>query len=296
METKLEKLVVTVEEFLESIDARVPFFIAGGSVYSTINGSTHYDDIDVFFYNREDCESVVSKLAITDDSMQVTFGDDEPIISTKPQAYITANAVTVSSLLKSNLQRQIQFVKLYVGTVQEVFNTFDLNCSKLAFTSDRQFIQSDDYTQHITIDEKNINGVILTRYYKYKSKKGCDDVDAVALKQIVRFLVDNYERQFDTGYKGEPNIAGHTLLDNAISNVTTYSMPVAQYAHDYVMTKDVKVRLAIFSKSSPFMNATIKNPGDELYLFLMLRAIQHPKVYTCVMKDDIKLKYAEYFI
>jgi hypothetical protein len=295
VKTKLEKLVVTVEEFLESIDSRVPFFVAGGSVYSIINGSTQYDDIDVFFYNREECESVISKLDTSEHQVQI-ISDDAPVISTKPSAYITSNAVTVPSLLKSMLQRQIQFVKLYVGDVHEVLSTFDLNCSKLAFTSDRQFVQSDDYTQHITVDEKNINGAILNRYYKYKSKKGCDDIDAVTLKQIVRFLVDNFERQFDTGYKGEPNIAGHTLLDNAISNVTTYSMPVAQYAHDYVMTKDVKTRLAIFSKSSPFMNAKIENIGDELYLFLMLRAVQHPKVYACVMKDDIKLKYAEYFI
>ncbi len=295
METKLEKLVVTVEEFLESIDSRVPFFVAGGSVYSTINGSTHYDDIDVFFYNREDCDKVISKLDTSEHQIQIV-SDDAPVISTKPSAYITSNAVTVSSLPKSNLQRQIQFVRLYVGSVNEVLSTFDLNCSKLAFTSDRQFVQSDDYTQHITVDEKNINGAILNRYYKYKSKKGCDDVDAVALKQIVRFLVDNYKREFDTGYKGDPNIAGYTLLDNAISNVTTYSMPVAQYAHDYVMTKDVKTRLAIFSKSSPFMNAKIENIGDELYLFLMLRAFAHPKVYSCVMRDDIKMKYAEYFI
>lgn len=295
METKLEKLVVTVEEFLESIDSRVPFFVAGGSVYSTITDSTHYDDIDVFFYNREDCDKVISKLDTSEHQIQIV-SDDAPVISTKPSAYITSNAVTVSSLPKSNLQRQIQFVRLYVGSVNEVLSTFDLNCSKLAFTSDRQFVQSDDYTQHITVDEKNINGAILNRYYKYKSKKGCDDVDAVALKQIVRFLVDNYKREFDTGYKGEPNIAGYTLLNNAISNVTTYSMPVAQYAHDYVMTKDVKTRLAIFSRSSPFMNAKIENIGDELYLFLMLRAFAHPNVYTCVMKDDIKMKYAEYFI
>lgn len=291
----LERLVVTVEEFLESIDSKVPFFVAGGSVYSTINGSNHYDDIDVFFYNREDCEHVTSKLNVQT-SMSITFDDEDPVISTGPSAYITSNAVTVSSLTKSTLQRQIQFVKLHVGDVHEIFDKFDFNCSKVAFTSDRKFIKSADYTKHITIDERNINGMILTRYYKYKSKKGCKDQDNIALKRIIHFLIDNHTLVFDTGYVGEPNISAYELLNNALLHSPSLEMNIAQYAHDYILSKDAQTRINIFSKSESFRNATIDNVCDELYLFLMLRAFELPGIYSCAERKDVKEKYAEYFI
>lgn len=292
----LERLVLTVEDFLESINVKVPFFVAGGSVYSIINGRNHYDDIDVFFYNREDCDAVVSKLDVSD-GLVMTIGEEAPIVSTKPSAFVTSNAVTVTSLAKSILQRQIQFVKLHVGDVHEIFSKFDLNCSKVAFTSDRKFVKSADYTKHISVDEKNINGMILNRYYKYQAKKCCEDVDRGTLKQIIRFLVNNYDETFDTGYTNEPDIHGYTLIDNCIStSATEYSYNVAQYAHDFILTKDNHTRIDIYSKSKTFLNAKIDNMCDELYLQLMLRAIDHPKVYICKERPEVKEKYAEYFI
>lgn len=291
----LERLVVTVEEFLESIDSKVPFFIAGGSVYSIINGSNHYDDIDVFFYNRNDCENVTNKLNVQT-SMSITFNDEEPVISSGPSTYVTSNAVTVSALVKSSLQRQIQFVKLNVGTVHEIFNKFDLNCCKVAFTSDRKFIKGVDYTKHITIDERNINGMVLTRYYKYKSKKGCNDQNNISLKQIIRFLIDNHTLVFDNGYAGEPNISAYELLNTALLHSPSLEMNIAQYAHDYISTKNTQTRINIFSNAESFRNVTIDNVCDELYLFLMLRAVELPGIYSCVERKDVKEKYAEYFI
>ncbi len=295
METNLKKLVLTVEDFLESINVNVPFFIAGGSVYSTINGSNHYDDIDVFFYNREDCESVTNRLNVQTsmDVMDVTF-DEEPVIHTGPSAYITSNAISVQSLHRSVLARQIQFVKLHVGSVQDIFNKFDLNCSKVAFTSEQELIYGKEYTKNLTVDARNINGMILNRYYKYKSKKNCEDVGYESLKIIIKFLIDNYDKELDTGYTSEPAIHCYKLLNSALHN--TASARIAQYAHDYIVTKDELFRLGIFLNATAFMNMKIENRCDELYLYLMLRAIDIPEVYSCEMRQSVKQKYPEYFI
>lgn len=288
----LEKLVKTVDDYLESINVKVPFFIAGGSVYSVINDNNNYDDIDVFFYNREDCDAVITKIE-PDEQATITFEDDLTTITMKSNSYVTSNAVTVSSLAQSPLRRQIQFVKLHVGDVHDVMATFDFNCSKVAYTSDGKFVKSVDYTKHITIDEKNINGMILERYHKYKSKKDCKDDCNVAYKQIIRYLIDNYKTQFDTGYKMEPCVLGSALLDTAIRN--NY-IDISQAVHDYIQLKDVSTRLDIFSKLLVLLDKDIENMSDELYLFLLLRAMKNPVTHKCVDKQEVRLKYAEYFI
>lgn len=290
----LDKLIETVNDYLESIDVKVPFFVAGGSVYSTINGSNHYDDIDVFFYTREDCDAVTNKLKPIETTPFIVDDVTITTVTTNIDAYVTSNAVTVSSIPKSPLRRQIQFVKRHVGDVDDVFDTFDFNCSKVAFTSDGEFIKSFDYTKHITVNEKNINGMILDRYSKYKSKKGCADDDYVAFKQIIRYLIDNYNKQFDTGYTADPCIVGHAMLDNAIRNTSTF--PASQYVHDYIQTKPEAFRIDIFSKLPALLNIEINNISDELYLFLLLRAIKNPSIYKCNDKPNVRVKYAEYFI
>ena len=292
----LEKLVLTVEDFLESIDVNVPFFVAGGSVYSTINGSNHYDDIDVFFYNQRDCNLVASKLEVhVEDTAKVVFNPNEVIIDLSPKPFITSNAITVSALPKSVLQRSIQFIKLHVGDIQSVFKTFDFNCSKVAFTSAREFVKSDSYTKHITVDTKNINGMVFSRYFKYKSKKGCVDDDYAALKQIIEHLINNYTVVYDTGYKHEPSISGYKLIDDIVNQLNN-DVPVIQYIHDFISGKDDYVKIDLFSKIPCLMNKRIENPCDEFYLFLMLRAIEHPVIYKTPLKESVKLKYPEYFI
>lgn len=288
---QLEKLVKTVNDYLEELGVQVPFFVAGGSVYSVINDNNVYDDIDVFFYTREDCDAVINKLQPIEPTQ---FVDGDTItITMVAHSYITSNAVTVPSLAKSSLRRQIQFVKLHVGTVHDVMSTFDFNCSKVAYTSQCEFVKSADYTTHITVDEKNINGMVLERYHKYISKKGCKDDDYITYKQIIRYLINNCDVRFDTGYKTQPCIIGSELLENAIRNDF---IEIAQAVHDYIQTKDVPTRLNMFSKLPALLNKEIKDMSDELYLFLLLRSINMPSIYKCTDKQEVRLKYAEYFI
>lgn len=288
---QLEKLVKTVNDYLEELGVPVPFFVAGGSVYSTINDNANYDDIDVFFYTREDCDAVINKLQPIEPTK---FVDGDTItITMAAHSYITSNAVTVPSLPKSPLRRHIQFVKLHVGTVHDVMSTFDFNCSKVAYTSQGEFVKSVDYTTHITVDEKNINGMVLDRYHKYKSKKDCKDDEHATYKQIIRYFINNYDVQFDTGYKIQPCITGSELLENAIRND---SMAIAQAVHDYIQVKDTTTRLRIFSKLPSLLDKEIENISDELYLFLLLRAMKNPVLHKCEDKQEVRLKYAEHFI
>jgi len=288
---QLEKLVKTVNDYLEEIGVQVPFFVAGGSVYSVINDNNVYDDIDVFFYTREDCDAVINKISPYNQST-ITVDGDITTITCTANSYVTSNAVTVPSLAKSPLRRQIQFVKLYVGNVHDVMSTFDFNCSKVAYTSQGEFVKSTDYTTHITVDEKNINGLVLVRYHKYKSKKNCKDDDNITYKQIIRYLIDNYGVRFDTGYKIHPCITGAELLENTIKNDL---IDIAQAVHDYIQSKDVQTRLNIFHKLPALLDKEIKDMSDELYLFLLLRSMKMPQ-YKCTDKQEVRLKYAEYFI
>lgn len=288
---QLEKLVKTVNDYLEELGVQVPFFVAGGSVYSVINDNNVYDDIDVFFYTQEDCDAVINKLS-PDNQSAITFEGDITTITCTANSYVTSNAVTVPSLAKSPLRRQIQFVKLHVGDVHDVMSTFDFNCSKVAYTSQGEFVKSVHYTTHITVDEKNINGMVLERYHKYKSKKNCKDDDNVTYKQIIRYLINNCDVRFDTGYKAQPCITGTELLENAIRNDF---IEIAQAVHDYIQSKDVPTRLNIFSKLPALLDKEIKDMSDELYLFLLLRSIKMPQ-YKCTDKQEVRLKYAEYFI
>jgi len=57
IQERLNGLVDVVKERLNYEKTGVKFFIAGGSVFSSLNNST-YNDIDVYLYNSKDLKKV----------------------------------------------------------------------------------------------------------------------------------------------------------------------------------------------------------------------------------------------
>lgn len=286
VQSTLRKMVEHVKVKLLSVGVKVPFFIAGGSVYSTMHGKTNFNDIDVFFYDQYGYDTVRNAFSVAE---QIEF-ESVNAMSVKGQIFVGPYSY------------KLQFVKLHVGSVEEVFQTFDFNCSMCAIESNFNIIISDKNNDKITVNTKNINGLTVVRYDKYIFTKGATDPGERTLKVIINHLVDNYQNKYDTSYEHAPTVSGRELLDQCLSR--SIDLEMSQYLHDCIASRALPERLHIFSDLHVLIKKSISNQCDEYKLFKMLAKINtgifwqsHP-----LFGDDfeeerrIKEKYAEYFI
>ena len=275
----LNDLVQEVDRYFALNGVQVPYFIAGGSVFSILNGSNHYSDIDVFFYNEIDFQ-----LAANSTINQIT--------------YETENAISFNPKYAPNIK--LQFIKLHTGHVTDVMKTFDLNCSKCAYTSDRKLILSPDYSKEIKVDTATMNGLTLSRYFKYTRDKKATDPNNETLHTILRHLVDNFKIKFGMSYEGVDPLYGIKVIELFMPSFK--SLEPIQYIHDYVMSKDEKFRMNFFGNANKLFDYRVKDACDEYKLFEILRLMKSDLLYkkTDRFYDDedkrIKLKYAEFFI
>lgn len=284
--TTLGDLVKEVKSFLAQRNINVPFFIAGGSVYSIMNNNRNYGDIDVFLYNNDDYETIANAL--------------------RPDATIeTKNAITMDATKDQPFfaspfaSRTLQFIRLHVGTVEEVLDTFDFNCSRRAITSDNKLYVDDD-SKYIKVHTKNINASIYSRYLKYVNNKKAEDLNHSTIKVIMSYFIDNYKQEYDYGYDSEYKATALDLLLQIVRNPQFSSH--TQFVHDYVASKDLQSRLDIFAKLTTFSNYRIENRCDECRLFQLISQIETDMVFKKTNRyydaEDkrVMLKYAEYFV
>jgi hypothetical protein len=281
--TTLGNIVKEVKSYLAQRHINVPFFIAGGSVFSIMNGNINYSDIDVFLYNIDDYETIANAVRLN------------AVIETK-------NAITVHNkdgALPFSATRTIQFIRLHVGSIEEVFDTFDFNCCRRAITSDNKLYVDDD-SKFIKVYTKNINASVYSRYLKYVNNKKAEDRNNATIKVIMRHLIDHYSEIYDYGYDDEYKATALDLLVQIIRN-PQFSKH-AQFVHDSVVEKDIPTRLEIFSKLTTFSNFRIENRCDECRLFELISQLDSDVVFKVKNRyfdeDDnrVKLKYAEYFV
>lgn len=276
---KLEKIVKDIKNVLESSNVQVPFFIAGGSVYSIISCNDQYEDIDVFFYNREDCEKVTSN----------------PDWTSKAAAN-TDNALT---MVFHNVAQKIQFVKLHVGEINDVFKTFDFNCSKCAITSDMVIHNDMDSSDPIDVNLNMINGMVVDRYFKYTRKKKAQDPDDYTLKKIISYLVDTPDKKYKPSYLGEKERDSISILDSIINYDTR--LTTIQFIHDCVANQQPQQRLRIFENLPNLIIHKVIEKCDEYLVHEILTEIKNDTVFNKTRYYDdndkrVMEKYAEYFI
>lgn len=294
---KLDKLISVVSNHLASINATVPFFIAGGSVFSILQAAkdspfdTHQShvltlkvDFDVFFYNEHDFNTVESA-----------------IINSQ---YITKNAISI--LYKhNNLTHSIQYIQVNFGTMSEVLSQFDINCSKVAYSSEKIFYAADDFSTYIKLMPEKIHAQSYIRYIKYTQMKGAIDYNKKELYLLIDFYIKNwniellnyYESEKDSGTIVIPIKGSHVLA--VIFNYYKISGATTQYIHDEVVNNIKGVdRVDIFV--SNFYNRVIKSPCIEYLLSIILsQSVNATSNYINPTPDDIhrvKLKYPEYML
>lgn len=273
----LNDLNHAVNQYLNSKNVNVPFYIAGGSIFSTLNGNKHYNDIDVFFYNEIDYQIAVSCV----DEIR----------------HETINAVSFNPKAFPHLK--FQFIKLHIGHPLEVFKTFDLNCAKCAYTHDGKLIKAEDYNVVIDANVESMNGLTLGRYFKYVNDKKALDPDNKTLYKILRHLIDNFKVKFGMSYEGVAPEYGFKVIEMYLGSFKSFK-PI-QYIHDYVASKDLKFRMNFFGNADALYNYRVENMCDEYRLFEIIKQMKSDSIFGHHREYDeedkrVKLKYAEFFI
>lgn len=139
----------------------VPFFIVGGSLFSCLTGSYNdvTNDIDIFFYNREDYEDAILKM-----KFQNIYNETSN----------TDNAFSFTTNIFKNARSETtyyQFIKTVHGSPQEVFKSIDINTSKIAITSDLEVVADESFGPFLKVDERNISPSTAERIVKYIMEK-----------------------------------------------------------------------------------------------------------------------------
>lgn len=280
----LTHILKHVKVFMEENGINVPFFIAGGSIASALNGVTEYGDIDVYFYNEDD----------------VLYAID--MIPTIDIVHISDNAATFRH--KGDL---IQFVKIVTGDPKDVLDTFDINSSRCAFTSDNKLIKGRDYSKKIKIDFNNFSSSTHTRYNKYFHQKKCTDPGSVTRTELLTFLVDNIDTAFPHTYIDECEKSGlnmlFQLLRSDMGEDANDTMTIDKQVHDLIVDKiEPYDRIAVFEKLIDVLGMEVEKACDE---FVLAWATHHrfENIQFAGVRDqhrdrinEVKLIYPEYFI
>jgi len=298
IEIKLFSLVDKVKEKLYTVGNEVPFFISGGSVFSTMNGSK-YDDIDVYFYHQNDFENfrpLMNKFSIHETANSVTF--ITPIINKvkfELDTFISAEGYQ-HNVEPYQCRGDIQLIKCAWGTPDEVFDTFDLNCSKCCITSDYDIIRSSDWSENIVITDKNAKTDILYRYKKYITYKNAQDPKQKELKRFLYYLISNPDiilpASYGTEPKQEPNVFSTIRFFLSIYQ----KKDIHQYIHDVICTlHNSDKKIEIFK----ILDNLQCRVCDEYQLNILLNKIELNYIKECVFtSEDLRIqeKFAEYFI
>jgi hypothetical protein len=269
---RLKNLARSVKKFLGSKDIRVPFLIAGGSVFSTIT-DTSYDDVDVFFYNKIDLEILLGKLEFT------------------KYSYETDNSLSVH-----HDNTKFQFIKCVVGDPEYILSTFDLNCSRCGVDSDYNVHYGEDFSRNILIDFNNFKGSTIQRYSKYVYRKRAKDKNKQELNKIVEFLCNNLYTEFDYGYINGRG-TGLRILNNSMNKKDILHMSTREKIHNSIVDNyPEKERIDIFKE---LQLSGIEHGCDEYILTSLIHKYEYDFMnrYTPSSEERrVKLKYAEYFV
>ncbi len=178
----------------------VPFFIAGGSVFSTMN-KTDYNDIDVYFYNQEDYETAskilldIFKKREKEDREHEKSSVFSQIDISSLSKHQTKNSLSINGLTKQPLQ----LICKNFGEPDYILKGFDLYNSMCCITSEGDVWVHPECTKELKVNFDIINFQTLQRSFKYIENKKCID-STEQIKKLITFIVENaFETMLD-GY------------------------------------------------------------------------------------------------
>lgn len=322
-ETELYQIVDTVKNLFLEFNLNIKFFIAGGSVYSLLNNTNIYTDIDVYFYSNRDYllfEQYITKLF----SDPILLFQGVNVIHNNINFYKTQNAISLSFLSNNSnsVCNNFQFISKHSGSIESVFNTFDLNCSKCAITSDKKIIKSKEYSSDIKIDYNNFNSATPFRYLKYVYEKKAIDSNDSELENMLEFSTNNLFNEYENGYDNAKttliftvnsflnNVNNTDYLNknlNTLCNSKIYNSIISKYSEEeqieiFKEINNLKLNCQDFLNVKceyilpKLLNVDflIKEGHSESYINSWKKCNQFELFQDKI--QETKIKYAEYFI
>lgn len=306
-EVKLRSYVDFVKSILVDSQCNVLFYIMGGSVFSTLKGLNQFDDIDVFFSNSEDAEAAIG--AVERHFLAIDKVNYPNLKLSQPLG--TFSSLNALSFIWTHANRaqpphtgvKIQFIRKTVGTVQEIFNAFDLNTSRCCITSEYDIKTNVTLNEDIKIIFKNFRSNTPERYFKYINEKKCTDKGATQLYETIDYLIDNFYIKIEDLMYDKYEALGYNLIFKIFSE-SVLPHPGADWVFhnkhlfEKMCTKFEKDELIqAFTDLNFIFNPEIMDScagGAEYAVFDLLN-----KKSNMVTLENIKLAhelYPEYFI
>lgn len=283
--TGLKSLLETIKKELSFINQDCPFFIAAGSVYSTLFKNAHFNDIDVYFYNEEDYISVAKH-----------YNDPNKMVLLQQ----TQNALTLPRPVSSP---DIQFIKIHFGEPETVLEQFDLINSSCAVTSDGILVRHSGINNNIAVRTEMINAGTIDRYLKYTEEKGCADPQSKVLETLLNYFCDRAFDMFEHGYDIDEPLSGIEVINHAWY---VFAETHGQYVHDRIYDRyDAPVAIRLFEKLTQASYHVIPTPCLEFLLtdhFNQKKRIGKLNQYVRTNSmahanfEYVLNKYPEYFI
>jgi len=285
----LSFLVKDVQKFFHKINFNEKFFIAGGSVFSTLMNNDFFYDIDVYVYSEDDYKILEEKILI----YEKENNSNSTIFNSS--VYQTKNAITVTDVLTN---KTLQITK-YFGNQEDVLEKFDLTSSMVGISSNFELFHVKDY-KNIRANLKSVQTETLSRYFKYVNSKGSYDKNQKRLLELLDWILENLFQEVKSCYSDDPSEAIDLLF-------RSYDKLYNHY--EYIHNKIVSIyhedeRIKIFNELHITTGFYIQDACDELNLVAIIN-IQNKgylsKINLSLLKeagiyDRIIEKYPEYFI
>lgn len=264
LKIQLSKKIIEIKKFVDA-----PFYIAGGYVFAKYKGNNVFHDIDIFFYNEKDFNKVYQM--IEDCHFETDFA---------------------KTFYKNSTLYQI--IRAKFGKPKEVFEAFDINCSKIAFTSENDLIFGDDFSDEIIVNYKNFKPKTAFRIFKYL-QKGAKDTNNELYKAI-EYLFENPDMYYEDFYNFKYNSidALELCLKSFIQerNTNKYIKFILETLHaKYSGHELIKLLDKLYSD---YYNLLNYHESDELALVYYLRN-KKIKLNQSTIERLIE-KYPEYLI
>jgi len=294
---QLHSFVNNVKEFMQKKDINVPFFIAGGCVFSTITSTNTYDDIDVWFYTNEDLEKFRKEFDAS--SVHTSQNSLNFIKQSVDTDLFDASSVALDPLW--NHETKLQCIIRNTGTPNDIMNEFDLNCSRCCITSDYEFITGTDFDVLIKINVESITLDTIRRYDKYTTSKGARSNLPELYKIIDKLLSDVFKEY--PAYYSEQSLIGIDILNTAgnkyvTSDIILKRIQYIQYIHEGIINKyTMPEQIEIFKELTCAQRYDIISPSPELILARYLKSEEGSSYYLTPERMKIlENKYPEYLI
>lgn len=243
----LVEQVKCVKGFLNSHNIDVPFFIAGGSIFSIMNNKEdiHHIDIDVYLYKESDFNLIEDNISL-DDNIDIHKTENAWTILTKQYSWDSGplfNSLSGAVFYSTDdiwgdeddvkSTRPIQFIIKKFGAPEEIFETFDFNCSKCAFTSDYDLKVADDFSKYICVNDSRMHVDVLRRYTKYIESKGAVDKNNQTAFKIFDYFIRNKDKKMKTLYTKTPEVTALSALGSFLYSCHDYKQ--TEYIHNKIV-------------------------------------------------------------